>query len=526
MSLLKTIESIGLNPMPFISPSPSSEGIQYSVGGIKFQDNQLFDDAKLMGTLTMQPGSVFSPQGLEEDKKAIKDIYGRRGYIDTRIFINREPNIQNGKMDLIFKLEENAQSFVEKIIIQGNNRTKDKVLRRELALTPGDTYDSVRAEASQKRLENLGYFSKVDVTPQETNVPNRKNMVVTVEEQRTGSVTFGAGFSTVDSLLGFVELTQSNFDIANAPSFIGAGQKFRMRVQYGLRRRDALVSWTEPWFLNRRLSLGFDAFFNESNFLSSEYDVRRYGGAVRLGKALNQFWSIGMRYQFENIEIFDVDSDAPLGIKEEEGQRTKSSVRGTITYDTRDSVMLSRRGEKVTLTAEGAGGPLLGETDIWSLKLEGSKYFSLPYDMILSIRGVGGVTDSFDDSDDVPLFDRFFIGGSRSIRGFSNRSVGPHFFEEGRLTDEPRGGKTMGYGNLELTIPVIDRVRFATFVDAGFNNRRSFDFDVSDYSLAAGLGLRLDLPIGPLRLDLGFPIVQRDPNDGNYEFHFDVGYQF
>ncbi|MEM9444085.1 MAG: outer membrane protein assembly factor BamA [Verrucomicrobiota bacterium] len=503
------------------------EGIQYSVGDVKFQENQLFDDIKLNSVTNMKPGSIFSPEGLEADKNAIRDLYGRKGYIDTRIYINREPNIQNGKMDLVYVIEENSQSFVEKIIIQGNNQTKDKVLRRELALAPGDTYDSVRADASQKRLENLGYFSKVDVSAQETSVPNRKNMVVTVEEQRTGSVTFGAGFSTVDSLLGFVELTQSNFDIANAPKFLGAGQKFRMRLQYGIKRQDALISWTEPWFLNRRISLGFDGFFNQSDFLSSEFDQRRYGGAVRVGKALNQFWSVGMRYQFENIEIFDVDSSAPIGIQEEEGERTKSSVRGNITYDTRDSPLLARSGERVTLTAEGSGGPLQGDTDTWSLKLEGSKYFSLPYDMIFSVRGVAGLTDSFGDSDNVPLFDRFFIGGSRSIRGFENRSVGPNFIDSnGVLSDEPEGGKTMGYGNLELTIPVIDRVRFATFLDGGFNNRDSFDFDVSEYSLSTGLGLRLDLPIGPLRLDLGFPIVQRDPNDGDFEFHFDVGYQF
>lgn len=499
------------------------EGIQYSVGTIKMEGNTLFDDAKLFAVLQMPAGSIFSPESLEKDIKSMRDVYGRKGYIDTFVSPNREPNIQSGKMDLIYKINEGAQSFVEKIIIQGNNITKDKVLRRELALAPGDVYDSVRAEASQKRLENLGYFAKVDVSDQETNVPNRKNMVITVEEQRTGSITFGAGFSTVDSLLGFVELTQSNFDATKWPNFQGAGQKFRMRVQYGLQRRDALISWTEPWFLNRRLSLGFDTFYRESNFESSEYDTRRYGAAVRVGKSLNQFWRVSMRYQFENIDIFDIDDDAPLGIKGEEGERTKSSVLATLTYDTRNSFMKPSRGEKVIFSAEGAGGPLFGETDIWKLQLEASKYFELPYDMIFAMRGVTGVADAYDDTDEVPIFDRFFVGGSRSVRGFAFREVGPRFPDD---EDEPSGGLTMGYANFELTFPIIDRVRGATFFDVGFNNEDSFDYDLSDFEAGTGIGLRLDLPIGPLRLDLGFPVIQREPNDGTFEFHFDVGTSF
>jgi len=497
------------------------EGIQYSIGQISLKGNTLFTREQIVAGLGMTEASIFSPQGLEADVKSIEDLYGRDGYIDANVRPVRQPNIESGKMDLLYEIEEGPQSFVEKIIIQGNNRTKDKVLRRELAVTPGDVYDSVRVEASKKRLENLGYFSQVDASPRDTAVPNRKDLVVTVEEQRTGSVTFGAGFSTVDSILGFAEVTQGNFDWANWPTFTGGGQKFRARVQFGLRRRDGLISWTEPWFLDRQLSFGFDVFYNEANFLSDEYDQRRYGAALRLGKALNQFWRVGLRYQIEEISIFDVDASAPLPIQEEEGTRSKNSIRATLTYDSRDDLFLTRSGEKVEFSAEGAGGPLQLDTDIWKLEMEAQKWWELPWDLIFSVRGVTGVADAYGDTERVPLFDRFFVGGSRSVRGFDFREIGP------QVDGEPLGGLTFAYTNAEITFPIMDRVRGALFIDAGFNNSGVFDYSVDDLNVGTGVGLRMNLPIGPLRFDLGFPIVVDDNNEfGNMEFHFDVGYQF
>lgn len=509
------------------------EGIQYKVGTLNLAGNQLFTQEQIKGRMKMKDASVFSPQGLDADVKAITDLYGERGYIDARVTPQRQPNIESGRMDLVFNITEGPQAFVEKIVIQGNNRTKDKVLRREMALNPGDVYDSVAVEASKKRLENLGYFSKVDISPEDTAVEDRKNMVITVEEQRTGSVTFGAGFSTVDSLLGFVELNQGNFDYANWPNFTGAGQKFRARLQYGLSRQDVLVSWTEPWFMNQKLSFGFDLFYNNAEYLSSNYDQMRYGAAVRLGKALNDFWRIGVRYQAEMIDIYDVNQDLPYVIQNEAGARTKSSVMMTLAYDNRDDLFLTRKGEKVEFSAEGAGGPLMGDTNIWKLQVEGSKYFLLPWDLILGFNGSTGVADSFNGDQRVPLYDRFFLGGSRSIRGFQFRDVGPKKEKNGAVDEdtpngEPVGGQTMAYGNAELTYPIFDRVRGAVFADAGINNEETFDYSMEHLSVGTGVGLRLNLPVGPLRLDLGFPVMKDNQLvDGlEMEFHFDVGYQF
>ncbi len=452
------------------------EGIQYHVGKIEIEGETLFTEAQIRAQLKMGEGAVFSPKGLkptdpslELDQKNIKDLYGRRGYIDCEIKPVRLPNVENAKIDLDYKIVEGAQSFVDRIIIQGNNRTKDKVLRREIPLAPGDIYDSVRVDAAKKKLENMGYFEKVDISPQETSVPNRRNMVVTVEEKRTGSVTFGVGFSSVDSLLGFVELSQGNFDIANWPYFTGAGQKFRTPhpVRPGAQGLHPLLHRA---LVPRPAALvGFDIFAHQfsTDYESSDYAEWDVGFDARVAKQLTPFWTASAVYKLEEVSLYDFDDYVKQnlpGLLAERGNRSESSVSGSLTYDTRDSVFLTRRGEKVGFTVMGAGGPLLGQTNIYKLQLDAQKFFSLPGDLIFSMKPVDRVANNYGDSNEVPLFERYFVGGSRSVRGFDERLVGPVYPN----SSEPTGGRTYGYTNFELTGPIIDRVRWAVFYDAGF----------------------------------------------------------
>ncbi len=498
-----------------------TEGIQYRLGTLQIDGFKLYNEPTLRSRIAMKEGRVYSPWQMEKDIKSIKDLYGEQGYVDCQVIPAREPAVESGRMDLVYNIREGDQAFVERIVIQGNNKTKDKVIRRELAVAPGEVYNTIRADASKKRLENLNYFSKVDISPQDTNIPSRKNMVVTVEEQRTGSFTFGVGFSSVDSLLGFVELNQGNFDIANWPTFTGAGQKMRVRAQYGTKRQDYVLSFTEPWFLNRRLSLGTDIFYRTASYLSDYYDEQRYGFNIKFAKPINQFLTARAVYKFENIGIVNVDNGAPDFIKAEAGDRIRSAVEIGLTHDTRDSVFLSRKGHKVDLYGELVGGPFLGDTDIYKFGFEAQKFFLLPMDFIFSLQAAAAVVDSYGDSPYVPLFDRLFAGGSNTIRGFKYRDVGPK-----NLVGEAIGGGTMAYTNAEVTFPIMDRVRGAMFVDGGFVNWDAYDFDLSNFNMSTGIGLRLNLPIGPLRMDYAFPIVTDSYNNDGGQFHFNMGYQF
>jgi outer membrane protein insertion porin family len=525
------------------------EGIQYTVGKIDFTGNTVYTKDQLrvytppgaggqpFKVIRMTEGSVYSPRAytpdgkepnkelptLENDTARIRDLYGVRGYIDLDVTPVRQANVDSGKIDILYQIVEHSQSYVEQIIIQGNNRTKDKVIRRELANKPGELYDSVKASQSQKRLENLQYFEKVDISPQDTTVPNRKNMVVTVEEKRTGSITFGEGFSSVDSLLGFVEITQGNFDLFNFPYFTGGGEKFRVRLQYGLERQDVEIEFKEPWFLEQRLALGYNVFYHNAQYLSIYYNEQNYGASVSLSRAFGQFWSGSVTYTLQEFDLYDFASGSSQELLNEAGGRSDSSITLGMAYDTRDSVLLTRHGTHADFSAEFAGGPLLGQTNIYKFQADAQHYILLPYDMILTLAGATGVVDYYNGSDEVPLFDRFFIGGSRSVRGFDNRDIGPV-----DSNGEPIGGNTMAYTNIELTFPIMDRVRGAVFNDTGFLDARAFHYTdaYDELNDAVGVGLRLNLPIGPLRLDYGYPIKDQGYNHSSGKFSFDVGYQF
>ncbi|MEO7168501.1 MAG: outer membrane protein assembly factor BamA [Chthoniobacterales bacterium] len=496
-----------------------NEGAQYHVGKLVFQGQEAAKDDGLRALVKMKEGSIYTPKGLKDDTKAMADGYGAGGFVDVDI-LPQASAAGAGVVDLTYIITEGSRSFVERVNIAGNTRTKDKVLRREIAILPGDVFNTGRVELSKGRLDNLGYFEKVDTYPEDTGIPGRKDLLVQVQEKRTGALNFGAGFSTISSLLGFIELTQGNFDLFNYPTFTGAGQKFRARVQYGTQQQAYLISLTEPYFLDQRLSLGGDLFYREAQFLSSIYNQRNYGVAVNLRKPLTPFASISLDYRLEEIDIFDVSLTASPLIFAEAGNRLKSEVSTTLLYDTRDSVFLTRKGHRVVFTPRIAGGFLGGNTQTYGFDLEASQYFLFPFDTILTLNGEVGVVDNWGSGDRVPIFDRLFLGGANDLRGFDFRNVGPK-----DVNGEPLGGKSLARFTIEVTVPIIPRVRGAVFYDTGFVNAGAYEFGTSHLVSDAGVGLRLDLPIGPLKIDYGIPI-QKDNNTNGGKIQFSVGYQF
>src|SRR6476659_4968114 len=276
------------------------EGPQYHVGKLSFVGYKATTEAKLRAVVKTKEGAVYSAKAIKDDAKAIADAYGSGGYVDLTVLPESSPP-HGGLIDLTYRIDEGQRSYVERINLSGNTRTKDKVIRREVLISPGDIFNTVRVETSKKRLDNLGYFSKVDAFPVDTGVEGQKNLALLAEEKRTGSLNFGAGFSTVDSLIGFVEVTQGNFDITNWPGLTGGGQKFRIRLQGGTQRRDAEVTFTEPWFLDRPISVSYSTYYHQANYLSSVYDERSYGFAVDVRKSLRPYLYASIGYHFEDV---------------------------------------------------------------------------------------------------------------------------------------------------------------------------------------------------------------------------------
>jgi len=514
-----------------------NEGPQYHVGKISVSGYHVTSEEKIREVLKMKEGAVYSPKALRDDAKAVADAYGSGGYVDLVITPEGTP-AGPAVIDVHYKIEEGDRYFVQRINIVGNTRTKDKVIRREVLVAPGSVFNTVRVDTSKKRLDNLGYFSKVETFPEDTGVAGRKDLTIQVEEKRTGALSFGGGFSTIDQLIGFAELTQGNFDLMNWPSFTGAGQKFRLRIQIGNLRKDLILALTEPWFLDRPLSLSGQAFYNEANYLSSLYDQRSYGVAFELRKPLTPFMYASLGYRLEELEIFNVSSVASDELLLEEGSRLKSEVIGGLVLERRDNPLLSRRGQRVSLTPYVAGGFLGGDVQIYGWDVEASQYFHLWWDNILLFNAEVATVDKWGSGERVPIFDRLFLGGSNNLRGFNFRDVGPK-----DSTHEPLGGQSLARATVEYTFPIIEKARGALFYDTGFVNSDPYDFSLQDqqiprrpgskkapleyYNLASdvGVGIRLDLPIGPLRLDYGWP-VQRAGNTSHGRFNFNVGYQF
>jgi outer membrane protein insertion porin family len=496
------------------------EGPQYHVGKVAYNGAKVFTLPEITKTAKIKPGAVYSPQSVRADVKTVQDLYGTRGYIDFQAGASTTPGPAN-TIDVTFNLEEGAQSYVEHINITGNTRTKDKVIRREFPLDPGDIFNTVYVDAAKQRLMNTKYFSKVETYPADTLVPGRKDLNVIVEEQRTGSFNFGAGFSSIDKLLGFAEITQGNFDITRWPYFTGGGEKFRIRVQYGTERKDFVMSLTEPYFMDREIAVGTDVFYREAYFTSDVYSERHYGFDITARKRLNQFLTGRAEYRLEDAGIFNVDSSASDTIKSEERSLLKSQVSLGLTYDTRDSLFLTRKGERVDLTAYVAGGFLGGQENIYGFDLEGSKYFSLPFDGILTINGEVATVSTWNGGNEVPIWDRLYLGGANNLRGFKFRDSGPKD-ENG----EAIGGDTLARLTVEYTFPIVDKVRGAVFYDVGFVNAGTYDFGTGNINDDVGIGVRLDLPIGPVRIDYGFPLRTDQFSSKNGQFNFNIGYQF
>ncbi len=561
-----------IKDVQFVNPTPRTliirfilyEGTQYKVGSVKFTGNKLFTVAEIAqglraahersrsktkigaNGLPMDVGHVFTPGGVTKDTEAVEDFYGAKGYIDVtassgHLKLERIPNTETGTMDLGFQIDEGQKSYIERIEIKGNVRTKDKVIRRELAVSPGEVFDMVRVKLSKQRLEGLGYFGRVDTRPEPTTIsPDRKNLVVDVDEKTTGHVSLGAGFSTVDSLVGIAEYNEGNFQ---APWFRGGGQKFRLRITVGTERQDYEMTFIEPWFLGRKLQFGLDLFYRDYAFLSPNdiYTETDLGTKVSLQRALgSDFLRGGVNYTVEDVGIHLSSGATPLSLYSQDnvptaiqdtlGNHILSTVGTSIAYDTRNSVQLPNKGQRTELIAQVTGGPLGGSYSFYRLEAHTAHYFrGLSPGHVLELGGVAGVVDEFGRAPDVPFFERYFLGGPNSLRGFKYRYVSPR--QVPNIPDnEPIGGDTYWFGSAEYSIPIFEQergvgVRVAFFYDIGSVGGAPYNANLSGYSDDYGIGLRLNLPIGPLRLDYGIPIRHDQYSSAAGKFQFTVGWE-
>ncbi len=495
------------------------EGDIYTVKEINVSGNTLFEDEELLNKLKNKEGNPYNPYAVAEEIGIIRKLYAQKGYIITQIWDEPSIDKENKEVKTIYRINEGPKTYVRLIRMAGNTKTKDNVIRRELTIKPGDAFDGDKIRRSREKLYNLGYFSDVKVYTEPTDTPELRDLVFEVEEAKTGSLTFGVGYSSIEDLVGFIQLEQNNFDIGNPPYFTGGGQKIRARARFGALSGEYILSFTEPYFLGYPLSVGFDIYDRTREWTA--YDQRNTGGNVRIGKRLTDYVRLNTIYKYENVKISDVSSNASDAIKDEEGKFATSSLTVGLVRDTRDNVMIPTRGFVGTVATEYAGGFLGGDRNFTKHMVDGAWFLPIvkkeEFEHVLSFRLRAGIAKEFGDSDNVPINERFFIGGSDTIRGYAERSVGPQDED-----DNPIGGKSFLVANAEYTFPIWKRViRGALFYDTGNAWEEPDEIEFNGFFSGFGVGLRMQTPIGPVNLDYGYGI-----EDNKGRLHFSMGYSF
>ena len=498
------------------------EGHLYNVGDIDVEGNKVYSKEELEKDLKMMKGTLFLPANLQADSKSIQDHYFKNGYIDAKInaatvVSPSDPNVLNIKYTVV----ENKVVFIDKILVTGNEKTKDIVVRRELNLKPGDKFDGVQMETAQRRLSNLAIFKNVDIYPDPSNNKEIRDLMIEVEEDKTGELSFGAGYSSVDRLLGFVEVSQSNFDILNWPTFTGDAQKLKFRSEFGQLKQDFSIDFTEPWLFEKRLMFGVQLFTSKQEYTDSDYTEARKGFTLRLAKPVFKNTRGEIRYSFENVDVQHVPSTASEYLKSQAGSRDVGLIGLNLTRDVRDNFFNATQGSRISLDTEIAG--VGGNTDYYRGIFSSDLYYNPWFNNVFVVSFRTGAIKEYGSSDDVPIFERFFLGGPWSIRGFDYRDIGPHDNQ-----GEPMGGKFMYYGTFEYVVPLVEQFRLATFYDYGnlYPNYNDVDLGIINTSFGVGARIMIQKKI-PLRFDYSWPLHTDEYHKGEGgKFTFDIGNRF
>lgn len=515
--VLSAVAELSPDRQSFAVTFTVEEGQRYSFGASTFDVAlpRVTEDA-LVPLIAYEQGDIYNANEVDATVDAITDYLGTLGYafvsVRPRPNRDREANV----IDLEFQIGEGARVFVERVDIIGNVRTLDRVIRREMSLVEGDAFNTTQLRRSERRIRNLGFFKSIDVRNTEGSTPDRTLVVVEVEEQPTGEISFGVGFSTVESVIGDVAIRERNL--------LGRGQDLRFGISGSASSTEFDISFTEPYFLERDVAAGFDLFRVEREQESSSFDELRVGGVLRAAYDLAPDLRQSVNYTLKQTEIKDVDEDASRFIKDQEGARLVSQVGQSLTYDKRDNRLDPRSGYYIQLSNDVAG--LGGDERFLRTRLRGGYYYPITDEWNFAVFAQAGNIVGI--GEDVNIAERFFVGGN-NFRGFERDGVGPRDL----TTDDALGGNKYYVGTAEVTFPngLPDDlgVRTFLFTDVG----SLWDVEASGTDIAddnairasVGLGLSFTTAFGQIRVDAAQAVLKEDYDETEL-FRFSFGTRF
>jgi outer membrane protein insertion porin family len=520
------------------------EGPRYHVGDIDFKGDLLTTKEDLFKGLKMKRNDVYSNTALRKDVNALTEKFANQGY--AYVEVNPETNVDNKNLlvHLTYDIEKKKRVSFEKIQIVGNSKTRDKVIRRELRVAEGELYSVTDLNKSRDRLKRTGYFKEVDFTTSRGGTEEKINLDIKVEEAPTGAISFGVGYSSLENVVGSASISDRNL--------FGYGYQGVLKFSLGAETRNFRVGFTDPYFLGYPLSAGID-LYHERVEVFDNYSYKTTGGDLRFGKELTDKLRLDLMYKLEQTDVYDVKETASTYIKEQEGKKTTSAISISPTIDTRDDYFNPRRGARHSLLIQNAGGILGGDNYFVKVTGETSWYFPLPLNTTLNLRAKAGAIvpyggkitvpltvqdpdnpgsykEVFTETDRLPIYEKFFVGGINTVRGFEYGRAGP-IDEKG----EPAGATKMVVFSAEWIFPLAREIglRGALFFDVGkgFDKLRDQSHLVVDIEthriltkpgsglfplkFGAGPGIRWFSPFGPIHIDIGFNLSPKKGEKGN-----------
>ena len=482
------------------------EGKRFKVDKVEISGDVIEKSREeLWKALKVKKGDNYNREAIIKDLDFLTQSCNDEGY--ARADINPKVNTRENEqlVDVDYQINKGDLVYINRINIYGNNVTRDKVIRRQLALNEGDLYSSSQLKSSYAKLNRLRYFEEIDFQTDKGLDKNKMDINVRVKEKSTGMFMIGAGYSAADQAIVMAQITQQNF--------MGYGQTLNLKASLGSTTNNYELSFTEPWLFDIPLWLKADMWKYKKEY--DYYDLDSNGAGLTLGYPLWEKIVGYLGYKFYVDNVSEVSSSASDYIKEQEGETTTSAVTLSLIRDTTDDFMFPSRGTKTNLSTTYAGGPLGGEANYTQYSASLNTYFPLPFSVVFAAKGRIGYIQGHDSDEDIPVSNRYVLGGINSLRGF--RYVGP----TNGGTSDVIGGNSMLIFNVELIFPFIkdSGMKIAAFYDAG--NSWNDKYDVGDLRQSVGLGLRWYSPIGPLRLEYGRIINRGDLDDdteGRWEF--------
>jgi len=495
------------------------EGKQYTFSKIDVESEvKDLQPEAIRSLLTTVEGETYNANQIEESIQAITFELGKLGYafVNVRPKIDRDP--ENLQIAVTFRISKSPRVYVERINVTGNVRTLDKVIRREFKLAEGDAFNTALLRRSRARIRSLNFFEKVEVTQEEGSSPDKTVINVDVQEKSTGELSIGAGFSTTDSVSGDLTIRERNL--------LGRGQDLRFKISLGADNQNIDLGFTEPYFLGKELSAGFDIFSLRNDLQSeSSYDLEKTGFQLRLGFPIKERISANLFYALINENISDVGLGASSIIRRSEGENLTSSIGYKLSFNYLDDNILPTEGDRYTFSQRysGLGG------DVYSISTEAEYVRFFPIyenDVVMSVGADAGYI--FGLGEDVILAQRFNKGG-RSFRGFAKAGIGPR----DSATKDALGGNAYLIGKAEVRFPMGFPEEFGllgrTFIQAGtlteIDDNDPVIVDEPSIRASAGFGVNWTSPFGPLQVNVTYPFLKEDFDDDEV-FQLEFGTRF